>query len=146
MTDDEMKLYLDEARAEARSSAADLAARQADLFADMRAGFATISADIADLRSDIRTTFATQNRRIAAMGVGVITCAAARGSRSIAGSARDLCPTLRSGVATNAAFDARALARLERLPVTVALSDGSSTTYQTLRNTGCRQAKAPLPH
>jgi hypothetical protein len=79
MTDDEIKLYLDEARAEARASAADMAARQADLFADMRAGFATISADIADLRSDIRTTFATQNRWIAVMGVGVIACAAASG-------------------------------------------------------------------
>ena len=77
MTRDEMKLYLEAARAEAKASAAKIDASQAELRADLKAGMAAISVDVANLKSDFHATFATHTKWIAAMGFGVIASAAA---------------------------------------------------------------------
>lgn len=77
MTRDEIKLYLDTARAEAKASAARVDASQAELRADLKAGMAAISVDVANLKSDFHATFATHTKWVAAMGFGVIASAAA---------------------------------------------------------------------
>lgn len=77
MTRDEMKLYLETARAEAKASAAKVDASQAELRADLKAGMAAISVDVANLKSDFHATFATHTKWIAAMGFGVIASVAA---------------------------------------------------------------------
>jgi uncharacterized phage infection (PIP) family protein YhgE len=52
MTREEMKMYLDIARAEAKASAAEVARSQADLRADFKAGMAAVSVDVANLKID----------------------------------------------------------------------------------------------
>jgi hypothetical protein len=84
MTRDEIKLYLDAARAEAKASAADVARSQAELRADLKAGMAAVSVDVANLKidvsnlkSDFHATFSAHTKWIAAMGFGVVAAVAA---------------------------------------------------------------------
>jgi len=63
MTRDEIKLYLDTARAEAKASGAELRA-------DLKAGKAAMSVDVANLKTDIRATFAVHAKWNAAIGSG----------------------------------------------------------------------------
>lgn len=77
MTRDEIKLYLDAARAEAKASAADVAKSQAELRADLKAGMAAVSVDVANLKSDFHATFSAHTKWIAAMGFGVVAAVAA---------------------------------------------------------------------
>lgn len=72
MTRDEIKLYLDAARAEAKASAATVVANQAELRADLKAGMSAISVDLANLKGDFHAMSATHTKWIAAMGFGVI--------------------------------------------------------------------------
>jgi hypothetical protein len=97
MTRDEMKMYLETARAEAKASAAEVSKSQADLRADFKAGMAAVSVDVAnlkidfsnlksdfsnlksdfsDLKSDLHATFSAQTKWIAAMGFGIVAAVA----------------------------------------------------------------------
>lgn len=65
MTSDEIRLYLDTARAEAKASASEVARSQAELRAELKASVAAISVDV-------HATSAAQTKWTAALGFGVI--------------------------------------------------------------------------
>jgi hypothetical protein len=84
MTRDEIRMYLDTARAEAKASAAEVAKSQAELRADLKAGIAAVSVDVAnlkidfsDLKSDLHAALAVQTKWIAAMGFGLVAAVGA---------------------------------------------------------------------
>lgn len=65
MTSDEIRLYLDTARAEAKASASEVARSQAELRAELKASVAAISVDV-------HATSAAHTKWTAALGFGVI--------------------------------------------------------------------------
>jgi len=65
MTSDEIRLYLDTARAEAKVSASELARSQAELRAELKGSVAAISVDV-------HATSAAHTKWTAALGFGVI--------------------------------------------------------------------------
>ena len=135
MTRDEIRMYLDTARAEARASAAEVAKSQAELRADLKADIAAVSMDVANLKGDfsdlksyLHAALAAQTKWIAAMGFALVAAVGAISGmfKSDARSGSAPAPVQTSAPRANRPQPAEPKSKSDLLPTPVTLSDVSS--------------------